>query len=79
MANSGAECDDVMRVSPAGKTSSYQTGRAMNTMEPRVYSVQQTKVEICSDVACDYCEFSNRKCRAQWCGSFKGRKLSTIC
>ena len=42
----GAKCDDVMRVSPAGKTSSCQTGRAENTMEPRVYSVQQLKAEI---------------------------------
>jgi hypothetical protein len=42
----GAKSDDVMRVSSADKTSSCYTGRAENTMEPRVYSAQQLKAEI---------------------------------
>ena len=52
MINSGAKCGDVIRVSPAGKTTSYQTGRANNIMEPPVNSVQQTKVEICPYLTC---------------------------
>lgn len=43
MINIGAKSDVVMRVSPAGKTTSCQTGCANNIMEPPVNSVQQPK------------------------------------